>query len=87
MGTALLNGRVLVDGAFLENAAVLVEGAKIAAVCSEPELPAGVERYDLDGGLLVPGFIDTQVNGGGGGLVNDSPTVEAIEAIGRADRR
>ena len=87
MGTALLNGRVLVDGAFLENAAVLVEGAKIAAVCSEPELPAGVERYDLDGGLLVPGFIDTQVNGGGGVLFNDSPTVEAIEAIGRAHRR
>jgi N-acetylglucosamine-6-phosphate deacetylase len=44
------------------------------------------ERHDLDGGLLVPGFIDTQVNGGGGVLFNDSTTVEAIAAIGAAHR-
>ena len=32
--------------------------------------------------LLLPGFIDTQVNGGGGVLFNDEPTVDAIRAIG-----
>ncbi len=36
---------------------------------------------DLEGGWLVPGFIDTQVNGGGGVLFNDMPTVEGIAAI------
>ena len=36
---------------------------------------------------LLPGFIDTQVNGGGGVLFNDEPTVEAIRRIGRAHRR
>ena len=43
--------------------------------------------YDLKGQLLVPGFIDTQVNGGGGVLFNDDPSVESIAAIGRAHRR
>jgi N-acetylglucosamine-6-phosphate deacetylase len=36
---------------------------------------------------LVPGFIDTQVNGGGGILFNENPSVESIAAIGRAHRR
>ncbi|GIU27367.1 N-acetylglucosamine-6-phosphate deacetylase [Shewanella sp. MBTL60-007] len=35
-------------------------------------------------GLIVPGFIDVQVNGGGGVLFNSSPSVEGIEAIGKA---
>jgi N-acetylglucosamine-6-phosphate deacetylase len=34
----------------------------------------------------IDGFIDTQVNGGGGVLFNDSTTVEAIAAIGAAHR-
>jgi N-acetylglucosamine-6-phosphate deacetylase len=37
--------------------------------------------------MLLPGFIDTQVNGGGGVLFNDTPDVATIEAIGRAHRR
>jgi N-acetylglucosamine-6-phosphate deacetylase len=39
------------------------------------------------GGRLAPGFVDTQVNGGGGVLFNDELSVEAIEAIGAAHRR
>jgi N-acetylglucosamine-6-phosphate deacetylase len=45
------------------------------------------ESVDLDGGYLLPGFIDTQVNGGGDVLFNDEPTVAAIAAIGAAHRR
>jgi N-acetylglucosamine-6-phosphate deacetylase len=36
---------------------------------------------------LLPGFIDSQVNGGGGVLFNDAPSVEAISAIGNAHRK
>src|SRR4051812_6464863 len=39
------------------------------------------------GTLLAPGFIDLQVNGGGGILLNDAPTPEAMRAIARAHRR
>jgi N-acetylglucosamine-6-phosphate deacetylase len=42
---------------------------------------------DLSGKLLMPGFIDVQVNGGGGVLFNDNPGVESIRAIGQAHRR
>ena len=42
---------------------------------------------DLGGDFLLPGFIDCQVNGGGGVLFNDAPTVETIRRIGAAHRR
>ncbi len=86
MATALVNGRVLLGGRFADGQAVLVEGDRIAAVCAEADAPAGAARHDLGGGLLVPGFIDTQVNGGGGVLFNDAPTVDTIRTIGRAHR-
>ena len=44
-------------------------------------------RHDLGGHLLLPGFVDTQVNGGGGVLFNAEPSVDAIRAIGHAHRR
>lgn len=86
MLAALVNGRVLTEAGVVDGKAVLVEGGAVAGVVDAREVPAGAARRDLDGGLLVPGFIDTQVNGGGGVLFNDSPTVEAIAAIGAAHR-
>ena len=86
MSTALVNGRVLLDDRFESGKVVLIERDRIAAVAAEGDTPAGAERYDLGGGLLVPGFIDTQVNGGGGALFNDAPTAETIRTIGRAHR-
>ena len=84
---ALVNGRVLSDEGFVDGLAVLLDGAKIAAVlpADDPRVRAATPR-DLGGDLLMPGFIDTQVNGGGGVLFNDAPTVESIRAIGRAHR-
>lgn len=87
MVTALVNGRVLCAGVFRDGDAVLVDGERIAGIVSAREIPAGAARHDLDGATLLPGFIDTQVNGGGGVLFNDSPTVEGIAAIGTAHRR
>ena len=87
MATAITNGRVLLDGGLAEGKAVLIERDRIAAVIDERDVPAGIEAHDLQGGILVPGFIDTQVNGGGGVLFNDAPTVDTIRAIGRAHRK
>jgi N-acetylglucosamine-6-phosphate deacetylase len=86
MLAALVNGRVLTEAGVVDGRAVLIEGGKIAGVVDAREIPAGADLRDLAGGLLVPGYIDTQVNGGGGVLFNDSPTVEAIAAIGAAHR-
>jgi len=44
------------------------------------------EQIDVGEDYILPGFIDTQVNGGAGVLLNDEPTVDGIAAIGRAHR-
>ena len=85
MPVALVNGRVLTPRGF-EAATVLIEHGRIVAV-GGGVATAGHERIDLQGRHLLPGFIDTQVNGGGGALFNTSPTVEAIATIGAAHRR
>lgn len=85
--TALVNARVLLDGGFASDVAVVIAGERIRAVVPESALPAAIPCRDLSGALLLPGFIDTQVNGGAGVLFNDSPSVEGIEAIAAAHRR
>jgi N-acetylglucosamine-6-phosphate deacetylase len=68
--------------------AVLIEGQRVGAICPEEELPSGYPmRWLPHGALLAPGFIDLQVNGGGGILLNDDPTPAAMRAIARAHRR
>jgi N-acetylglucosamine-6-phosphate deacetylase len=52
----------------------------------DPQLPE-IPQHDLRGAMLLPGFIDVQVNGGGGVLFNEAPTVDAIRAIGAAHRK
>jgi len=84
---ALVNSRILEDGGFTSGRAVLVDGSRIAAVVAEGDpRVAKAERIDLAGARLVPGFVDCQVNGGGGILFNDDPSVESIRAIGAAHR-
>ena len=86
MAVALVNGQVLI-GAQFEPATVVIEGERIVAVERDLDLGATEARVDLAGGFLLPGFLDTQVNGGGGLLFNDAPTVETIATIGAAHRR
>jgi N-acetylglucosamine-6-phosphate deacetylase len=84
--TALVNGAVLTPDGVVDGRALLIDGGTIVGLVDRAEVPADAIVEDLAGGLLVPGFIDTQVNGGGGVLFNDAPTVETIAAIGAAHR-
>lgn len=85
MATALINGRVVLADGVHEGLSVVVEGERIVAVTKE--VPADAERVDLGGQLLLPGFIDIQVNGGGGRLFNSDPSVETVAVIAAAHRR
>jgi len=85
---ALVNARVLLDEGFADDRAVVIDGVSIAAVVARNDASLrGVATRDLGGDLLLPGFVDVQVNGGGGVLFNADPSVDAIAAIGRAHRR
>lgn len=87
MRQVLANGRILANGHILENHAVLIADGRIADIvpADDPRL-RGTSSRDLGGHLLLPGYIDIQVNGGGGVLFNDDPTPETIRRIGAAHR-
>lgn len=70
----------------MRDAAVVVVGGRIDDVYEEPPEGDGFEVVDLGDVDLAPGFVDVQVNGGGGVLLNETPTVEGIAAIARAHR-
>jgi N-acetylglucosamine-6-phosphate deacetylase len=86
--TALVNGRILAGERIVSGQTVLLSQGRIEGV-----VPAADPRcrdatiVDLGGQILLPGFIDVQVNGGGGVLFNDDPSLESIRAIGAAHRR
>jgi len=85
MAIALANARVLSAQGWRDDAAVIVEEGRILELAAR--IPPNAEVHDLSGRILLPGFIDCQVNGGGGVLFNDQPTAEGIRAIGAAHRR
>ncbi len=83
----VFTGAAVFDGDRLhEDAALVVEDGRITAIVPAAEAPDGA-RVELDGGTLAPGFIDIQVNGGAGILLNDKPDVEGIAAICAAHGR
>jgi N-acetylglucosamine-6-phosphate deacetylase len=85
--TALVGARILTPAGWLDHAALLIDGGRIVDAVPLTALPSDVKVETLDGGMLVPGFIDTQVNGGGGVLFNDAPTVETLKTMAAAHRR
>jgi N-acetylglucosamine-6-phosphate deacetylase len=63
---------------------VVIEGSCIAGIVPKGSLPASIPvRHMPVGAWLAPGFIDTQVNGGGDVLFNDAPTPEGIARSSR----
>ena len=88
MTVALTNARVLATDGWRNDLAVLLDGERIVDLLA-PADPRVREahQHDLGGAMLLPGFIDVQVNGGGGVLFNEAPTVDALRRIGAAHRR
>jgi N-acetylglucosamine-6-phosphate deacetylase len=79
---------VIFDGeAEHSGSALKIEGGRIAAMVPQPDIPAGASVQRFGEGMIAPGFVDLQVNGGGGVMLNDDPCVEAIAQICAAHRR
>lgn len=67
--------------------ALLIDDGVIADIVAEGDAPDDIDRVvDLNGNLLAPGLLDLQVNGGGGVLFNDEPTVESLQQMLAAHR-
>lgn len=81
MTRTIFTGARLFDGARLhDDHALVVEAGRIVALLPEAAAPGG-DRVALPGGVLAPGFLDLQVNGGGGMMLGDAASVEGIAAI------
>ena len=87
MAFALAGARVFDGESIRGGLAIIIEGDHITEVVLDEKLAAGMKRRVLSGGLLVPGFIDVQVNGGGGALLNDNPTIDTVRRIAESHRK
>ena len=84
MTRQILTGARLFDGrVFHDDAALIVEGGQVATILPRADLPPGPVT-DLAGGILAPGLLDLQVNGGGGVMLGAEGTLAEIETICRA---
>jgi len=83
--STVFTGATIFDGwQCRKDAALVIHGARVAAVVDDNELSGDIVRTHLDGGMIAPGFVDLQVNGGGGVLLNDAPSAGTIREIADA---
>lgn len=85
---ALTADRVFDGDRWHDHAAVIVEDGLVRGISAIADMPR--DRHSVampPGTLLAPGFVDLQVNGGGGILLNDDPTPRAMREIARAHRQ
>ncbi|MEH6571086.1 MAG: N-acetylglucosamine-6-phosphate deacetylase [Halioglobus sp.] len=77
-----IKAQTIFDGdRLLEDHAVIIEDRHIVQVMPGHELPLALEIRDLGAGILAPGFIDIQVNGGGGVMLNNAPSRDSVDVI------
>lgn len=82
MSVFALAGAEIFDGAVSHaDHAVIIENGHVADVIPRAQLGTDMRIEELAGGLLAPGFVDVQVNGGGGVLLNDAPTADGVARI------
>lgn len=88
MSARIFKGGRIFDGtSFLHDQAIAVEDGKVTAIGATGDLTAACERIDLHGDIIALGYVDLQVNGGGGIMLNDDPSVATLRRIAEAHRR
>ena len=67
--------------------ALVVAGGRVQALAGPGAIPDEARLVQLGGGVVAPGFVDLQVNGGGGVMFNADPSVATLRIIAGAHAR
>ncbi|GGA93937.1 N-acetylglucosamine-6-phosphate deacetylase [Brucella endophytica] len=84
---AITAARIFDGSDWHENSALLVKNEHVVGIVPVSAIPGDADRIDYDGQQIVPGFIDLQVNGGGGVRFGEETSLEAIRQITNAHAR
>lgn len=84
---ALAAPRIFDGGTWHRNAALVLRHGLVEGIATPGSVPDDAEIVEVKSGFLAPGFVDLQVNGGGGVMLNDRQDVEAIGTICAAHAR
>ena len=85
MAREILSGARLFDGTrFIDGHALVIEDGEITAILPADKAPAEGRREIA--GIIAPGFLDLQVNGGGGLMVDGTTDLAALRHICAAHR-
>ena len=82
---ALCHAHIHTGAGTLVDHAVIVDHDRITSVLPLSAVPADCQQIDLSGLHIAPGFIDLQLNGCGGVMFNDDPSVQTLEIMHNAN--
>ncbi len=81
-GGPIFDGQNLLDGC-----AITLDNGRVVEICPTEDISTKGERVDLGGDIIAPGYVDLQVNGGDGVMLNDDPSPQTLIRMVRAHRR
>lgn len=88
MTTLSISAPKIFDGhTWHEGRAVLVEDGRVKSILHPDDHPRQAVEIDLGHGMLVPGFVDLQVNGAGGVLFNEDRSIAGLARLCAANFR
>lgn len=84
---AFVNGDIYTNQGVLSDHALLIEQGLVKSIVPRKKAPRLAEHVDVEGRSIAPGFVDLQVNGGGGILFNAQFDKHSVEHAARAHQR
>ncbi len=79
--TAYIGGAIFDGHTWNSQSELIIEEKHVSRIVPDTNLPDTYEIVRLNGGIITAGFVDLQVNGGGGVMLNNTPTVDTIRTI------
>ncbi len=81
----VFSGGAVFDGSQLHHDVdVVFKNGVFDALCPVGSVQSVTHSVRLNGRILSPGFVDLQVNGGGGVMLNDDPSVDTLRIMAKA---